>query len=556
MKLRDKCLKYCFVSSGRSLRSKIPEDLVSLIHEGTSYLPAITKISDRIYAILNCQTENNLCLVCNEILIPKAYSPQLYCNAKCSSQSKITLLKRRTTCLRKYGVDNVKKDSAVQARTQETCMVRYGVDNPLKSPKILDKLKATNQKRYGVNYTLESTKIQALSKATCLQKYGLTNAGGHPSVQAKTKSTMLDRYGVENPGQSELIRAKILKTNKDRYNAGTKSPLNPKQLRVLRDPILLDSMYNGEDLEPIDIAKDLKVSIMTVWNYLHLHNIKVKPSTRISRPERRIQKLIENNYEGIILFNDRLLIKPYELDIYLPELGLAIEYNGLYWHSENQGKGRSYHLDKTLACADRDVQLLHIFSSDPPDIWDSVLLAKLGKTINVGARKCEIKEVSNDDAYVFLHDNHLQGPVNGSIRYGLYYQTELISLMTFSKSRFKSSSEYELLRFCNKKGYRVMGAASKLWKHANLTSCVSYANMRWSTGDLYDKLGFCLINRSLPNYFYTNDYTNIHSRQKFQKHKLSNLLDNFDSELSESQNMLMNGYDRIYDCGNLVYSSQ
>jgi hypothetical protein len=240
----------------------------------------------------------------------------------------------------------------------------------------------------------------------------------------------------------------------------------------------------------------------------------------------------------------------------LPGYNIAIEYNGVYWHLEQQGKTSNYHLNKTLLCNDKNIQLYHIFSSDNLDIWRSVLLNRLGKSKTIYARMTQVVELTSKEVKEFCDLHHLQGGVYGKYNYGLIFKKDLVAVMNFCKSRF-SRADYELLRFCTLPGYRVVGGASKLlscFKRYNTGSIVSYANLRWSNGKLYEALGFNLLHRSSPNYFYVkHNSTILESRNKFQKHKLKDKLELFDSNLTEYENMLDNDYDRIWDCGNLVY---
>ena len=142
----------------------------------------------------------------------------------------------------------------------------------------------------------------------------------------------------------------------------------------------------------------------------------------------------------------------------------------------------------------------------------------------------------------------------------MFYKDELVAVMTFSKARF-SDAEYELQRFCSKVGFVIYGAASKLLKYFRNEykgRIISYANRRWSTGNLYKKLGFDFIHDSEPNYFYFKNYGCsskfvLESRNKYQKHKLINILEKYNNKLSEWDNMTLNGYDRIFDSGNKVY---
>lgn len=173
------------------------------------------------------------------------------------------------------------------------------------------------------------------------------------------------------------------------------------------------------------------------------------------------------------------------------------------------------------------------------------------------ARKCNIKSLKSDECKEFLNTYHIQGYENASINLGLFYDNELVSLMSFSKPRFNKRVEWELIRFVNKSGIRIVGGASKLFKYFTRNyspnSIISYSNRDKFTGDIYNILGFDLDSYSPPNYVWVKDNI-IYTRYQCQKHKLSKLLgDKFDSSLSESDNMRNNYFNKIYDCGNAVY---
>jgi|TARA_R110000787_G_scaffold17748_1_gene55083 hypothetical protein len=259
--------------------------------------------------------------------------------------------------------------------------------------------------------------------------------------------------------------------------------------------------------------------------------------------------------------NNRKVLNGKELDIYIPDKNMAIEFNGNYWHSELNGKDRTYHLNKTNECEKQNIHLLHIFESewiDKKDIWKSLINSKLGTSNRLYARKCEVREVPTSIKNTFLNGCHLQGEDKSSVKLGLYYNDELASIMTFCKSRYNKNYEWELSRFCNNINTTVVGGASKLLKHftRNYTpkSIISYSDNRHSVGNLYKQLGFEFLHNSTPNYFYAKgDMLSLKSRLQFQKHKLKDKLDVFDSDLSEWENMKINGYDRIWDCGNSVW---
>ena len=285
-----------------------------------------------------------------------------------------------------------------------------------------------------------------------------------------------------------------------------------------------------------------------------------KSSYQISKQEQgyyEFCKTLTTNVEQ----SNRTILNGKELDISLPEHKLAIEYNGLYWHSSNKKEDdaikRKQHLEKTELCLAKGIELLHINEGDNVDLWKQVIKNKLGLNKRIYARKTSIRLISNTESNAFLEHNHLQGKCAASIRYGLYHKDKLMSVMTFGKARY-SDADWELLRFCTKGGYTVVGGASKLLKmfkthHEGVI--ISYANKRWSNGNLYEKLGFEFLHDSAPCYWYIKD-NNIWHRSKFMKHKLKNELIDFDPKLSEVENMYLNGYRRIWDCGNKVYRSK
>ena len=167
-----------------------------------------------------------------------------------------------------------------------------------------------------------------------------------------------------------------------------------------------------------------------------------------------------------------------------------------------------------------------------------------------------MRELDSKTANEFLEQNHLQGGDNSSIRYGLYHGDELVTVMTFGKPRFSKSYDWELIRFASKCGCNVVGGASKLLNHfrsSHSGSIVSYADRRHSDGHLYEKLGFVLEGVSKPNYWYVRGGEKL-SRYACQKHRLKDVLgEAFDPNLSEFENMSLNGWTRVHDCGNMVF---
>jgi len=297
------------------------------------------------------------------------------------------------------------------------------------------------------------------------------------------------------------------------------------------------------------LAKKLGCSPTLVQLRLRKHNIKMKIPT--SGQEIFIREFLDSigiYYEQ----NYKSLGK--ELDFYIPEKRIAIELNGIYWHCELQGKTKNYHLEKTELCEKNNIQLLHFWDIEvngKPEIVKSMIKSKLGLTKRIFARKCLIKEIGSKEAVSFLELNHLQGGIHSRKCLGLYHDDELVSVATLSKPRFTKKYDWELIRFATKLNTTVIGGLSKLMKYVNGT-VISYANRRWSTGNVYDKCGFTFVQDTDPSYYWTGDFKSLFNRMKFQKHKLKDF-PTYCITKSERQIMEEMGYTRVWDCGNKVY---
>jgi len=411
------------------------------------------------------------------------------------------------------------------------------------------------------------------SKETCLERYGVENPMQLQSVQSKSKKTCLERYGVEYIWQSKEVRDKVIQTTIKRTGVDNINQKHFTNFKQWNDVEFITKTFIKEQKVMItEMSKYFNCHEGTIYKHLKKLNIKYK-TTKGSVYEQEIVEYIKSLNVNVIQ-NDRSIIGD-ELDVLCPDQKIAIEFNGLYWHSYGLNNvnirqsdlkyNKKRHQIKTFDTKLKDIQLFHIFenewvNSNLQQIWKSQIsnALHLNKKV-IGARKCEIREVDSSDASNFLKENHLQGKCQASINIALIYNNEIISLMTFGKSRYDKNIDFELIRFCSKLFTQVPGAASKLLKYFEKTynpqGLVSYANARWSNGHLYKTLNFIDAGYSQPNYFYykESDKTKLYSRVKFQKHKLPKLLDMFDINKTEMQNMIENKYRVIYDAGNYKY---
>lgn len=261
-----------------------------------------------------------------------------------------------------------------------------------------------------------------------------------------------------------------------------------------------------------------------------------------------------------VLSGDRTQIFPLELDIYIPKYKIAIEYCGLYWHSELQGKDRLYHVKKTEMCEQVGIRLITIFEDEwilKQDIVKQKLIQILhqNKAIKIGARKCKVVELSSTEANRFLNIHHIMGSGRSNVRLGLKYNDTLVSVMTFSNSNFSRKLKvWEIDRYAGLSNSNIVGGASKLFsyfiKQHNPDKVISYADRRWSNeAAFYLKMGMKLESKTLPNYWYFQ-LPSMQRIHRFTVRKNKKDIPN----LTEWENRQAQGYNRIWDCGHLKFT--
>lgn len=326
---------------------------------------------------------------------------------------------------------------------------------------------------------------------------------------------------------------------------------------------ILEAIYKFDEKPFIcELADSLNVHESTIRNYINRYNLHsyIDKSYR-SRYEKDIVSYLKDNNIGDIITSDRTAIAPQELDIYIPERHLAIEFNGNYWHSE-ETKNRYYHQEKTIACARKGIQLIHIFEYEWIDKHD-IILALLDNKLNIGirriyARNTIIREVGTNDVKEFISNNHIQGYAPASVNIGCYYKDQLIGVMTFGKPRFNNNYEYELIRYCWSRHTRTIGGAEKIFKYFidtyNPASIVTYCDISKFTGNVYTKLGFKTSEKHItqPGYvWYDHSNNTILTRYKTQKAHLVEIgLGKYGD--TEDEIMYNLGYYKIYNSGNIV----
>lgn len=279
-----------------------------------------------------------------------------------------------------------------------------------------------------------------------------------------------------------------------------------------------------------------------------------------------------NKYENELLnifgngkVHDRVMLNGMEIDVYYPEERVGIEFNGNYWHSE-LFKDSKRHFNKTVSAVKNGIRLIHIFEYewDDKDKRDKIIslvnnsLNKINKKI-IYARKTVVKEISREDAKVFLEKYHLNGYSNSGVHIGTYYSDELIGVMTFGAPRFNNEEQWELIRLAYRNDINIVGGSNKMFKHFinryNPKSIVSYCDLAKFTGNVYLGLGFRFVKFTKPNYVWFGlSNHKVISRYRTNRENLIKKLElDSDCNLTESDIMHCFYYVKIYDCGNAKY---
>ena len=470
---------------------------------------------------------------------------------------------RRKNNLMKYGVEHTLQLDSVKEKSRNAWLEKYGVEHPMLNRDVVENTIQHNIETYGVRSTALLPEVKEKQKQTNLEKYGSTCALCNEEIKKKSITTLQEHYGVDNVMQSEEIRQKASATK-----LSNSFDIVMERWKPFVIPLFDKSEYQGFDKPFVYNWKCSKcgnefkqrIYVTGLGDDRYVPRCPNCFPKKKSIKEQKVLNFVKSIYDGTIIENDRNIISPQELDIYLPEKHLAIEFDGLYWHSEENGKDESYHLDKTNACADKGIRLVHIFEdewNEKREIVKDRIRSILGiNQTRIFARKCDVSDIDSKTANEFLDKNHLQGGDNSSIRYGLYHGDELVAVMTFGKPRFNKNHDWELIRFASKCGVNVVGGASKLlacFRKNHSGSIVSYEDRRYSDGRLYEKLGFMNAGVSNPNYWYVKGGEKL-TRYACQKHRLKDVLgDGFDKNLSEFENMSLNGWTRVHDCGNIVF---
>ena len=455
---------------------------------------------------------------------------------------------------------------------KQTNLQKYGNENYLNH----EKSKQTNLKRYGSTSALHGTNQQKIDEIK-KQKYGTTNNFN------KIKKTNLEKYGVEYITQSDVMKESSKNTKKNRYN----NPFFTNREKAKKTCINLfgkENIFSTTEL----IEKNRKKHFFNLFNSNRLQSLvtpifsmseyktshdKYKwkcnncntkfedyilngrvPRCPICFPKLAGESLLKDDFSKWIKSLGVRIIEKYDikttiLDFFIPEFNIAIDFDSVYWNSELNSSDRNLLLKKTNLCKEKNIFLIHIFEDEwlnKREIVKSIIKSKLNIfDREIDSSKCEIKIIDFQQAEKFLNTNNIFGYSKSKMNIGMFYNEELVSV--FSINSYNREYKWEVSRFCSTINTKI-DSFNKLSDFFG-EKYIFYVDTRYFSGS---SLQLNKLRDIGPIYWYVKNRIR-HNKKEFQKIKQKHLLDNYDSNITEWQNMQLNGYDRVWDCGRSVF---
>lgn len=437
-----------------------------------------------------------------------------YCSLKCSNNDQSVKEKKVAAYIEKYGVTNPSQAADIKEKKANTNMTKYGVPYSFQADEVKENIKKTMIERYGVDHPQRCKEIREKTEQTSIERYGGVGLGSN-ELKSRAQQTCIKKYGVTNPFAADPIKYQLKQECLEKYGV----PYHCMTNECRNAAVFENSSYN--------------VAFMRL---LDKYGIQYSREFPIST----------KSYDFKV--GDTLI-----------EINPTSTHNSTWgWRGHKGGIDKEYHKNKARLANENGYRCISLFDWDD---YDKAIRLLLKKKESVYARKCIIKNVPKDEAIKFINDNHLQGYSKSSIDIGLYYNNELVSIMTFGKPRYNRHCDIELIRYCYSK--HIVGGEEKLFsyfvKQYKPDSIISYCDLSKFTGRLYEKLGFvCKSKDVMPSRHWVHCRSKKHItdnllRQRGFDQLLGDMYGKFGKGTSNEELMLSHGFAEVYDCGQATY---
>ena len=456
--------------------------------------------------------------------------------------------KIKSTNLNKYGFEESAKSELVKHKRIKTNLLRYGKTSTLQVPEVKEKIRKTNLEKYGDQNPARNLEIQNKIKATNLNRYGDEYAISSHQVREKIKKTNLERFGCQTPFQSSEVQNKIKLNNLKKYNVKFFSQtLKYKQIRIQNH-----KMHEIKGFTIKDLSEKYNLSDSTIRHII----LRMKSDQDLFKVlnnyhnnQTLIEKILINEMD--LSFHNKFFDKAkhpnikYKVDFKIDDI-LAINVDGLYWHSEVNQPDKWYHYKLRETFENNQIRIMQ-FREDEVlqklDIIKSMYLNYLGRSEKIFARKTQIRMVNQAQADGFLEKNHIMGTYKAK-HIGLFIGNDLVSILSY---KFYDSN-LKIERFCSKLNTTIVGGFSKLLnyleKNFSYNQIDYWVDLRYGTGKYLEALGFQKEKDTLG--WKWTDFQTTYNRLQCRAN-----MD--DRKLSEKEYAQELGWHKIWDAGQRLY---
>lgn len=474
--------------------------------------------------------------------------------------------KVKKTVLERYGVEYMSQSKEVRKRAQETCMKKYGSKTPLENKEIYQKTHETNITNHDGKHYFSTEKSRELTAEGHRTEEFRAKARASFDVSQK-RQEMKNKYGVENAFELDMFQEKAKQTliKKTGYNNAMKNKETSKKAQETRIKLNLKNKddFNKEYMlnnfirsdDTFDLEKCAEYFGLTVYGANHFKDefgidtpCFVPPNNHKAQYE--LYEYIQSLTPYQVNFDDRKVFKgKKELDIYIPNLKMAFEFNGNYFHSENAGTPSNYHLEKHRMCEDQGIKLIDIWEYEWANNKDKIKLFIKSLFIpkeKIRASKCEIKLISNNDFMDFCNKYHLIGATNVGTRIGLYYEDKLVSAIGLNYSESKDT--WELKRYVVGE-YSIMGGFTKMFKYFienyNPSKIITFVDKSKFNGSVNYENGFKFEKLLSPDFFWIKNGNKLDKYSAWRQYHIDG------QKTSDYQDMMKNElkFLKCYDAG-------